>query len=192
MYRVTEQNSRFSAAVLAGGRSTRMGQDKASLPFDGSTLLEFQVQKLRRLGIEDIMISGSGLEVPDTRFVPDILPHLGPLSGIHACLLEAKCEAVLFISVDTPLIPPEVLQELMNAHTGGVTLLSHENQIEPLLGVYDTALAGLCETILHSGRTGVRSLLDQTDVRFVPYEKDAGVFLNCNTPEDYQKVLEKT
>ena len=190
MDRMTEQNSRFSAAVLAGGKSTRMGRDKAALSFDGSTLLEHQVRKLYRLGTEDIMISGSCLEVPGTRFVPDIWPHLGPLSGIHACLLAAKCQAVLFISVDTPLVPPEVLQELLNAHAGGVTLLSHDEHIEPLLGVYDTALADLCETILHSGHTGVRRLLDQVQVCLVPYEKDPGIFLNCNTPEEYQKVLQ--
>ena len=189
MYIKTGQSSRFSAAVLAGGRSVRMGRDKASLPFQGSTLLEHQVRKLRMCGIEDIMISGSTLEVPGTRFVPDVWPHLGPMSGIHACLLAAKCEAVLFISVDTPLIPPEVLQKLLNAHTGGVTLPSHEEWIEPLPGIYDTALAGLCETILHSGRTGVRRLLDQVRVRYVPYEKDPGVFLNCNTPEEYEKIL---
>ena len=53
------QSPCFSAAVLAGGFSSRMGRDKACLPFGGTTLLGFQVGKLRALGIEDIMISGS-------------------------------------------------------------------------------------------------------------------------------------
>ena len=143
---------------------------------------------MHTLGIEDIMISGSVLDVPGTRFVPDILPHHGPLSGIHACLTAAVNPAVLFLSVDTPLIPPELLQKLLDEHTGGVTLLRHGEQIEPLLGVYDRALAGLCEPVLKSGQTAVRQLLKQTDIHFVYYEGDADVFLNCNTPQEYEAL----
>ena len=57
------RNAGVSAAILAGGFSVRMGRDKASLPFGDVSLLEHQAQKLRMLGIEDIMISGSGMEI---------------------------------------------------------------------------------------------------------------------------------
>ena len=187
--RMLRHNRQFSAAVLAGGRSTRMGRDKAALPFNGMTLLEYQVEKLRSLGIEEIMISGSALEVDGTRRVPDILPHCGPLSGIHACLRAARHEAVLFLSVDTPLVSPDILQTLLDAHTSGVTLLHHGERTEPLLGIYDRALSGLCEPILRSGRTGVWRLLEQTDVRYVTAESEAELFLNCNTPEDYHAAM---
>ena len=70
-----QQNACFSAAVLAGGLSSRMGRDKAALPFGGTTLLDFQVQKLRSLGMEDIMISGTEQQIPGTRPIPDVYPH---------------------------------------------------------------------------------------------------------------------
>lgn len=180
---------KFSAAVLAGGLSSRMGRDKASLPFAGETLLAHQVRKLRALGIQDCMLSACAQELPGTRAVPDVYPHRGPLSGIHACLAAAACEAVLFLSVDTPLLPPETLQALLDAHEGGATLLRHGGQTEPLLGVYDRALAPLAETILQGEHTGVWQFLKQTTEKTVEYAGDEELLLNGNTPEDYIRLL---
>ena len=185
-----EQNGRFSAAVLAGGLSSRMGRDKAALPFDGTTLLAFQVEKLRALGIKDIMISGSEQQILGTRPIPDVYPRRGPLSGIHACLAAAKESAVLFLGVDTPLIPLEALQTLLSAHEKGVTLLRHGNRTEPLFGVYDCALAPLCEEILRTEHTGVWQLLNRTTVKTLPFDGDETVFTNGNTPEEYARLLQ--
>ena len=185
-----QQNARFSAAVLAGGLSSRMGRDKAALPFDGTTLLAFQVEKLRALGIKDIMISGSERQIPGTRPISDVYPRKGPLGGIHACLAAAKGAAVLFLGVDTPLIPPEALQTLLSAHENGVTLLQHGNRAEPLFGVYDCALAPLCEEILRTEHTGVWQLLNRTAVKTLPFDGDETVFTNGNTPEEYARLLQ--
>ena len=183
------QNGRFSAAVLAGGLSSRMGRDKAALPFGGTTLLDFQVGKLRMLGIEDIMISGSERQIPGTRHISDIYPRKGPLGGIHACLAGAEGTAVLFLGVDTPLIPPEALQALLSAHENGVTLLHHGNRTEPLFGVYDCTLAPLCEEILRTEHTGVWQLLNRTMVKTLPFDGDETVFMNGNTSEEYARLL---
>jgi len=187
---MARQSCRFSAAVLAGGLSSRMGRDKAALPFGGTTLLAFQVNKLRALGIEDIMISGSEQQIPGTRPIPDVYPHRGPLSGIHACLAEAKGDAVLFLGVDTPLIPPEALQALLSAHENGVTLLRHGERTEPLIGVYDAALAPFCGEILQGEHTGVWQLLNRAEVKALPVDTDETVFLNGNTPEEYAQLLQ--
>ena len=182
-------NAGVSAAILAGGFSVRMGRDKASLPFGDVSLLEHQTQRLRMLGIEDIMISGSGRELAATRSVPDIYPHRGPLSGIHACLEAASHDSVLFLSVDTPLIPIETLQTLLDAHCGGVTLLRHGEQVEPLIGVYDSALAPLCAEILQTEETKVWSLINQIALTTVAYMGDSIFLANCNSPEEYHRIL---
>lgn len=173
----------ISAAVLAGGYSTRMGTDKATLPFGDGTLLSHQIQKLQSLGVDEVLISGT----PEG--IPDVYPHRGPLSGIHACLLNAKHDAVLFLSVDAPLVPLETLCSLIEAHTGGITLLEHDGEIEPLMGIYDRALAETCETILKTEHTSARRLLDQAEARTVVYTGDPALLFNCNTPEAYQKLL---
>lgn len=176
--------SEISAAVLAGGCSTRMGRDKASLPFGDGTLLTHQIQKLKKLGVDEVLISGTA------DGIPDVYPHRGPLSGIHACLKQAKHDAVLFLSVDVPLLPAETLLALIEAHQSGVTLLEHDGEIEPLMGIYDRALAETCEAILKTERTSVRRLLDLAEVRTVPYTGDPALLFNCNTPEAYQKLLD--
>ena len=177
-----------SGVVLAGGFSRRMGTDKAELTLGGVTLLEIQVRKLRQIGITDIMVSGCRKSMEGTRAIEDIYPHKGPMSGIHACLKAAKSEACLFVSVDVPLFPAEWLERLIRTHEGAVTMLSHGDEIEPLLAVYDTALAPRAEDLILSGDRSVRSLFTGSKVSRMEYTGDPDFLLNCNTPKDFEKA----
>lgn len=181
--------NRFSAAVLAGGRSSRMGSDKAGLLFRGITLAAHQAEKLKALGLTDLMLSGWRQEIPGARSVPDELPARGPLGGIHACLGAAEHDAVLFLSVDVPLVPVETLRALLDAHTGGITLLSVDGAPQPLIGVYDRSLRDPAAEILGSENTAVRRLFEQHPPRLVPYEGDPALLRNCNTPADYEWLV---
>lgn len=181
----------LSAILLAGGKSSRMGRDKGALPFRDTTLLEWQVGKLRGLGIEDIMLSGSRAPVDGVRVVPDEYPGRGPLGGLHACMKKALHPDCLVLSVDVPLVPVPALLELVRTHRedgAAVTLLRHGDKWEPLMGVYQSGLHRAAEPILQSEHTAVRRLLDQTGFQLVDWPGDEALFLNCNTPEDYARL----
>ena len=178
----------ITGVVLAGGASSRMGRDKAELTLGGRTLTEIQVEKLRKLGIGDILLSGSGMAPPGVRQIPDIHPGLGPLSGIHACLQAAKAPACLVLSVDVPLFPAEALGELIAAHTAGITVLACGGEIEPLIAVYDSSLAPRAEELLLSDSRKVRSLMRGVPVRELPFTGSPDALLNCNTPEDFARA----
>ena len=181
--------SNTSAILLAGGKSSRMGTSKAELDFHGVSLLQYQVEKLRRLGIEDIVVSGKATTMEGVPFVPDVYPDRGPLGGIHAGLLAIKNASALVISVDCPLIPAPFLQKLIAAHESGITLAARDGVTEPLIGVYDKALAGLCQEILQGERTSVRRLHDAVGLSTVDYEGDRRLLSGCNTPEEYREIL---
>ena len=179
----------FSAAVLAGGYSTRMGRDKAGLKLGGKTLIELQTEKLLSLGIRDVMLSGYEGRVRETRQIPDLIPHRGPLSGLHACLQAAEQSACLVLSVDVPLVPAWILRKLLESHRGGITVLTHGERREPLIAVYDCALCAEAERILQSGKAAMMKLLDAVPVTEVPYDGDEELLLNCNTPEDFERIV---
>ena len=180
--------NQISAAILAGGFSSRMGRDKALLKINGQTLLEIQVSRLQRLGISDILLSGTGIRATGARNVGDIYPHRGPISGIHACMLEAVFPALLVISVAVPLIPDETLRQLVLAHEGGITVLKHGDRVEPLMAVYDCRLAGEAERILKSEKTAVFRLMEVSLPRLCPYDGDERLLAGCNTPEEYLRI----
>ena len=181
-----------SAMVLAGGYSRRMGRNKAELPLGGKTLLEHQTEKLRKLGIRDVMLSGYEGQLEACRTVADVFPHRGPLSGIHACLLAAEHPACLVLSVDMPLVPADTLWALIEAHQRegdpGVTVLRHGERMEPLLAVYDRELCPAAEAILRTEKTAIMRLLDACQVRMVDYAGDEFLLTNCNTPEEFDRI----
>ena len=181
----------FSAILLAGGYSSRMGRNKSELPFGGRRMIDWQTQKLSMLGIEDILLSGYEGEIEGGRFVPDIVPHRGPLSGIHAGLTAAQEDACLVLSVDAPLVPFYTLVKLMNTHSSGITVLEHDGQLEPLIGVYDRSLAPLCGELLAGERSSVKRLFDRAGVTTLPCEAESPLLSNCNTPEEYAVLLSR-
>lgn len=180
---------RCSAILLSGGRSSRMGKNKAELDFHGVSFLQHQADKLRAAGIEDIVVAGSPNAPALCRCVPDVWAHRGPLGGIHAGLLAIREPRALVLAVDTPLVPVTLLKELMKRHKNGITVVSCRELIEPLIGVYDKALSGMCEEILRGEDTSLRKLFQTVGVSTLEYTGDASLLMNCNTPEEYDRLI---
>ncbi len=183
-----QRAEKISAIILAGGLSSRMGSCKAELIWNGVTLIEHQVNKLRELGIDDIIISGYSKPVEGTRFVMDKYPLKGPLGGIHAGMLAAENSTCLVVSVDTPLVPSDTVSELIQAHLNGaanITILAHGDDIEPLMGVYERWLSTLAEQILQSENTSVRELFRRVGISKFHYGGDERLLCDCNTPEEF-------
>lgn len=139
--------SLFSTLLLAGGRSARMGRDKALLPHpvSGRPLLEHQAALLRTLpGCAELLLSapperGYALDGPlaGARLVADVAPDCGPLAGLAAGLAVATTTRLLVLAVDLPFITPEFLSRLLAA---GVAAPRHANgTFEPLCAVYPVA-----------------------------------------------------
>lgn len=179
-----------SGLILAGGKSSRMGENKALLQLDGKNLLQWQVEKFRHLGVTEILVSGpEELALPGTRTVQDIYPDCGPISGLHAGLISASRKHCLVIGVDMPLVPETLFHALYDVHESGVTILGHSGGEEPLLGIYDQAVAPVLENMIQQRIYAVRKL-----GQYVPFRSCtvSGIreqwLCNCNTPGDFEQA----
>jgi len=184
----------FTGVVLAGGRSVRMGQDKALLTLpDGRTLLERAIETLRQAGASEIIIS-VGVEktygIPGTREVQDTQVGCGPMSGLKAALTAAKFPLCLVLAVDLPKMTATYLSDLMaqSEHGCGVVPTS-DDQAEPLAAVYpreaaEEAQRALVEQI-YSLQRWVNVLESSQRVRMIPVHAEEQIlFANWNTPSD--------
>lgn len=181
----------FSAVILAGGKSSRMGKDKAELDIFGISFAEYQAKKLREMGFRDVMLSGYDKPVSGARNVSDIYPEKGPLGGIYAGLCAAENEVCFVISVDTPLCPESTIAALLEAHTAGkspITVLEHNGRSEPLIGVYSRGLCSMAQAVLQTDRTSVKRLFDIAGFSTYAYTGDYADIQSCNTPAEYEKM----
>ena len=142
--------------VLAGGKSTRMGRDKALLQLEGCTLLEHALGTLRQVCSEVVVLgsrehyAGFGAEV-----VEDIFPGCGPLGGIHAALSRATTEFNLIIAVDTPFLSADFLRYMaQRAIQSGAVVTTPEiaGFKQPLCSVYSHEFLPIAERALLAGQ----------------------------------------
>jgi molybdopterin-guanine dinucleotide biosynthesis protein A len=126
--------------VLAGGRSSRMGREKALLQLGGRSLVEIALDKLRSIGVAAPRIAGARTDLSShAPVVPDLHPGCGPLSGIEAALTASSQALNLFLPVDMPLLPARFLSwMLLRAEITGalVTIPRINGQPQPLCAVY--------------------------------------------------------
>ena len=183
-----------SGAVLAGGRSRRMGKDKSQLQLCGRSFLEIQVEKLRDAGIEDIMVSVAyDADTGGIRTVKDEYPDRGPLAAIASVLAASEAPYCFVLSVDAVLVRRETIAELaeLAVNNGSyITLLASEKGPQPLIGVYKKELEKEARDILENGKGAVRELFLAHRPLVLLRDDSDEELLNCNTPEDYARILE--
>jgi molybdopterin-guanine dinucleotide biosynthesis protein A len=149
--------------VLAGGRSSRMGQEKALLQVGGRALIEVALDKLRSIGVAAPRIAGARADLSShAPVVPDLHPGCGPLSGIEAALAASSQPLNLFLPVDMPLLPARFLHwMLLRAEITGalVTVPRINGRPQPLCAVYHRDLLRPITASLLAGNYKVMSVV---------------------------------
>jgi molybdopterin-guanine dinucleotide biosynthesis protein A len=143
--------------VLAGGQSTRMGRDKALVPFAGRPLIEHTLATLREAGLPASIAGGQPALAACAPLIPDAHPALGPLSGICAALASTSAPLAVFVPVDLPLLPASLLQYLLrHAQLSGdpITLASVNGFAQTFPVVLDCSITPLLENQLHTSQRG--------------------------------------
>ena len=143
--------------VLAGGQSSRMGRDKALVPFAGRPLIEHALAALREAGLPASIAGGLRALAAYAPLIADAHTALGPLSGICSALASTSAELAVFLPVDLPLLPPSLLQSMVSRAqlTGSpITLASVNGFAQTFPVVLDRSIAPLLEQQLASTRRG--------------------------------------
>lgn len=177
--------------VLAGGKSSRMGSDKALLKLNGETLIARAARKLRYVCAEVAIAGGSAELERFGRVVPDLTPGQGPLGGIVAALEHSSYEWNLFLGVDMPFVPEAALRALV-ASAGGremVVLAQADGYVQPLCGVYSRRALPVLRGELEAGRLKLKDAVVATGACGYLQIGDEGWFRNLNTPEEFRAAL---
>ena len=177
-----------SGFVLAGGASKRMGQDKALLPYRGTTLVQ-HVAKTVRDSIGSVKLIGDphrlghlGLPV-----FPDELPGCGPASGIYTALRMTETDWNLVVACDMPSVSSEILSQLLgraeHAARNCVAAVGPYGQPEPLCAVYHRRILPLLGRAIRDKRLKMRDLIKEMGAEWL--KVDPSALANVNTPAEW-------
>jgi molybdopterin-guanine dinucleotide biosynthesis protein A len=190
--------------ILAGGRSQRMGTNKALLPLPGQaseTFLSRLVSTLAPLCAEILVVARdpaqfAGVVLPDTRIVFDEKPGGGPLMGLYSGLNAMQSTTALVVAVDMPFVQPALLAFLLAHHQENTLLVPVVGGIpQVLLAIYPRSILPQIETLLEQGKRAPRALLEVAPVRYIEEERLREVdpqlrsFVGINTPQDLAQYI---
>jgi molybdopterin-guanine dinucleotide biosynthesis protein A len=189
----------FAGYVLAGGKSRRMGTDKAMLPFGGLPLGAWVARRLQQV-CGNVAVVGEPAKYSGWGFrvIEDIFPAAGPLGGIHAALSDSKTELNLIVGCDMPYVTPEFLEFLLGAAAAadvdGVVPASAAFGYEPLCAVYKRSCLVPMECALRAGRRRISEVFPSLRLRTVPpaewhhYDQEGRLLQNLNTRDEYERA----
>jgi molybdenum cofactor guanylyltransferase len=187
----TEKTTEHSIAgfVLTGGASSRMGRDKAALPFRETTLLEHVAAAVSRAVHRDAILIGA----PD-RYTPIGLPAIedsydncGPLGGLCTALEATNAEYNLVVACDMPGVTSEFLTSLLQAAQASAAdclIPQTSDGLHPLCAVYHRRVLPTAQNRISLRRLKMHDFIDQLQV--IRYATDASFVENINTPQDWQ------
>ncbi|MBI2849373.1 MAG: molybdenum cofactor guanylyltransferase [Chloroflexi bacterium] len=194
-----------TSLILAGGRSTRLGLDKALLRFEGETLIERVVARLAPFSERVIIVTSLvGLErlkglAQDgvTHFVTDIFPEKGSLGGIYSGLVASNSFYSLAVACDMPFLSASLLQHMISLAEGfDVVIPRVDGTLEPLHAVYSKNCLGPMRSLLKNNVLKIIDFFPDVKVRYLeeveidPFDPDRLSFFNINTPADLERAEE--
>ncbi|MCM3586813.1 molybdenum cofactor guanylyltransferase [Mesobacillus maritimus] len=190
------------AIILSGGQSSRMGTNKALLPFNEKTNIERIKDELSSLFDEIILVTNHPEDYSflNIKMVSDVYPGKGPLAGIHAGLAASDYEENIVVACDMPFVSAELAGTL-------VQNLKHYDAMVPVIGgrkhplfaAYQKRIVAEIEKCLQEDRLRMIHLLEKLNVRY-PEEVDLQaycdgsleeIFFNMNVPEEYEEAKKR-
>jgi len=177
--------------IFAGGKSSRMGEDKALLPFGGyNTLTEFQYRRLSKL-FEHVTISSKEHKFDfDCVVIEDIYEDHSPLVGIISIFETLDVEEIFILSVDAPFVESDTIEKIFSYRENGsdAVVAQSPSGVQPLCGLYKKSILPLAHQQLKKNNHRLGDLLRLSKTHYVKFAEDIP-FTNLNYPKEYQKAL---
>lgn len=179
--------------VLAGGKSSRMGQDKGMILFQNKPMISHILEEVKKFELPlKIITNIDAYNVFGYEVLKDIIPEKGPMGGIYTAIQHSKSDAVLILSCDTPFLTFEVINHLLSvAGNEGITVAQTENQLHPLCAVYKVSLKNELKKRIATGQLKMQEFIASVQSKVVNMdcfiEQKSNVFANMNTPMDLAK-----
>jgi len=186
-----------TGVILAGGLSTRYGQDKAFLKIGGVPLIERIAEEMKGIFTRVILVTNQkrGFEYLGLPMIEDLIKGLGPIGGIYTGLSSISDQAGFFVACDMPLLHEGLIRymvELIDTHAAVVPSVGP--WVEPLHAVYDRSCLSPIKGLIDEKCYQVRLFYDLVPVRYVREDEirlfcpPDEAFLNINTPDEFARI----
>ncbi len=184
-------NTDITTFILAGGKSSRFGSDKARADITGEPILSRLARVTHGLNTNVIVSSDTGARYSDLNIaeIADITPGFGPLSGLQSILTRLATNKALILTCDMPLVSIKILQRLISEYHDDhlACVFGVRDTIFPFPGIYHKKILPHVEKKLNRNELSVCSLLASLPTKIVEPVPDE-IFFNMNTKEDYLKL----
>jgi molybdenum cofactor guanylyltransferase len=195
----------ISAILLAGGKSSRLGTDKAKVKLDGTSMMIQNIAEKLSAISDDVVVSTNGrrydgITVP-VKWAVDVTPGAGSLMGLYSGLLAVKYDYAIAVACDMPFINIGLLKYMIDMPRDYDALLPMVGEkSEQLHSIYSKKCLPVIEKNLQAGHLKITGLLADISVKYVPediinrYDPEHHSFFNVNTQEqltEAQNILEK-
>lgn len=188
----------MTAGILAGGKSSRMGRNKAFLPWQGTTLLAYEIELLH--DFSQIVVSVADEEAYEPlkqmgiTLVEDVRKGYGPLEGLYQILKQIGQEWVFVTATDMPMLNTALIEAIIAVERNSVQAVITKDavHVHPLCGLYHTSILPILEEMFEEGYHSLYQLLQRIEVRYVSLQElgmEENVLTNVNTPEEYESIL---
>lgn len=189
--------NKLTVAIMAGGKSSRMGVDKSFVLFNGRPLIEIVIEAVSGLGDEILLITNKPDEYAQFNLpmVSDVYPDHGSLGGIYTAVHAATHPHTLVVACDMPWLNRPLLDYMISLRkTADVIVPRWQKFPEPLHAIYSKACLSPIENKLKEKRLKITGFFGEVAVRFVEREEverfdgNGRSFANINSPEDLEEA----
>ncbi|MFQ5951787.1 MAG: molybdenum cofactor guanylyltransferase [Candidatus Omnitrophota bacterium] len=192
---------RITGIILSGGKSARMGRDKAFILFSGKPLIGVMIDNLSAVCVELIIATNKPYlyQEYNVQVSIDIIKDKGPLGGIHAGLIASRNMYNFVCACDMPFINRDLVGYMAeNADGYDAVIVEHKQELEPLCAVYSKNCIEHIEKELYRGNLKMTDFLKSIRIKVMKerdiskFDPEGRSFVNVNTKKDYQCILQET
>lgn len=187
-----KKKTTITGIILAGGKSSRMGEDKGFLHLNGKTFMSHIIKALKPLVGDIIIVSNNAdYDIFKLKRVVDVMEDSGPLAGLYTGLLHSETEKNIVLSCDVPLITNEVLKKLIEGFTSEVEVVQFESQGKtmPLVAMYKKQCMHQILKLLQTNERRLRFAIEQLEVKTIKLDPELEKTVrNINTVEELKEI----
>ena len=187
-----KEHHNITGIILAGGKSTRIGTDKAFIKLNGITFIEHITKSISPFVSEIIIVSNNtAYDKLGYKRVEDLIKDSGPLAGLYTGLHYSKTAYNLVLSCDVPLVNDRVLNTLIDGidGTSEVIQLKSLDRTIPLVAIYKKECVTKCLELLNKGERRLRAFVNQLNTKTITLKSDLDIYVqNINTLEQFKDI----